>query len=425
MAKKISAEKRLEKSLEWIDKVFNWAENSKFAVAGKKKAKGVDESSAKQYREDTKAFMKIYAEKHKQSDISKIDPVLGEQLLKEMFPNAYSIKKKLASLDFFQQAALKSGSFKEEVEFANVKSMRTYFKENDIVRRATDSTTMRATHNDIDRVIAEVAKSKSPFKEQTIMALELSRRFGSRISGALEMTGHDLKIEHGELETHHHEKGKKHRWIDFGEDIARIEFAEKIKAGGEHVIETKDGEVKLQFDGLRKKEYSPVHEDWRLIKPMRYRSGDNKGNIMEHEVARKRIAKIIEAAAERAGVSDGKKTFSHHSCRGRFTQDRVDFYATKSMDELHDMVEKRINKNHELQEELKKKGFKTPSVAEKYELMKHRLNWVNEEQRRTKEDREPYHKELCLFLASLDTGHYRNDVIRFYAKYIAPHMEIK
>ncbi|SED18010.1 tyrosine-type recombinase/integrase [Paenibacillus sp. GP183] len=395
MSKKIASEKRLEKSIERIEKVFNWVANDGFAVADKKKKKGVDPTTREDYEQKTMHFMKKYYEIYKEPDITKIDIENGNKLMKELYgKNAYSIQHQVHAIHFFQEAAVKSQVFKESVSLIDKKEMLGYCRENKLVRKAEDSTTLKATHEQIDRVVEELHKSKSPFKEQAIQVLEMGRHFGTRISGALAMTGKDITVRSEEASLHIFEKGKHHRWVDIDQETA-VRYAESLKDS----LDDNQGRY--------------------LIKPLRYTTGDHRGQIMDNRTSGQRLAHVIEEAAERAGVNTDEKSFSAHSCRGTFTQDRINHYANKSLDHLvHTDLRKKIEKNNDLQKELAEQGFKITDIESKMATLVHRINHVNATTRRTTEDREANHKELCLFLASLDTGHYRTDVIRFYGKYL-------
>ncbi|MFP7295821.1 hypothetical protein [Neobacillus niacini] len=397
MGKMVTKEKRLEKSHIRIDKLFNWAENERFANSGKKK-NGLSKTSYTGYREKMHALVNKYSKRYGEYELVKFEKEKMMQLIREEFPNPFTQKAYTHAADFFSKASAESSVFKAPVVLMDKGKMEEYWQINGIVRRAKYSTVLKATHDDCKAVIEELKQSNSPYKSQAILSVELGRRIGSRIEGALSLRGKDIELHaDGTATVHLNEKGNLDRWVRITkpEDVM---FLEKLK-----------GSLKKQ--------------DHTVMKPLHYRSGIHATKIMDQDKAAERLAKVTQSAAVRAGLSNPAKKdeagFSIHSARKTFCQTQVDSYSEMSKRELHDELDRRMEDQEKQIEKLAKENYSFTSFREKYKAALVRVNWVNKAQgmRRTKMDRDLNHKELCFLLASFDSGHFRVDILRFYSHY--------
>ncbi|PLS01942.1 hypothetical protein [Neobacillus cucumis] len=397
MGKTVTKEKRLQKSHERVDKLFNWAENEKFSNSRKKK-NGLSKTSYTGYREKMHALVNKYSEKFGEYEIVKFEKEKMMQLIREEFTNSFTQKAYTHAADFFTKASTQSTVFKAPVVLLDKRKMEEYWQTNGIYRRAKDSTVLKATHDDCKAVIEELKQSHSPYKSQAILAIELGRRIGSRIEGALSLRGKDIVLNtDGTATVHLNEKGNLDRWVRITnpEDVL---YLEKLK-----------GRLKKQ--------------DQTVMNPLHYRSGIHATNLMNQDKAAERLAKVTQSAAIRAGLSNPARKdeagFSIHSARKTFCQTQVDHYSEMSKRELHGELDRRIEEQEKRIERLEKENYSFTSFREKYQAALERVNWVNKAQgiRRTTKERDLNHKELCLLLASFDSGHFRVDILRFYSQY--------
>lgn len=395
MAKKVSNETKMKNSRERIEKLFNWAENEKFSVSGKGEL-----DSYEDYENKMKTLMNKYADRYGVYEIVKIEQEKMMDLIKEEYPNPHSQKAMTRAADFFTKASGKSDVFKEPVRVVNIGHMEDYWDKNKILRRAKDSTVLKATHDDCEKVIDALKDNRSPFSNQAILAIELGRRVGARIEGSLSLRGTDITINSdGTATVHLNEKGNLDRWVSIT-NPADVEFLEKLK-----------GRL--------------PNQDYTVMKQMHYRSGENANKIMPQDVAGERLAKVVQSSAIKVGLSNPSKkdepAFSIHSSRKTFCQTRVDGYYKQPTPDLKDELHRRMDEQDKLHDKLKEENpnYTYTSFREKYEKAVDRVNWVDKDEgiRRTEKDRDLNHKELCFLLASFDSGHFRVDILRYYADY--------
>lgn len=399
VAKKVSDETKMKNSHDRIDRVFNWAENDNFSISGKG---ALQDSTYDGYREKTHTLYNKYNEMYGVTEIWKVDTEKMMDIIKEEYGNnAYSIKGYTHAANFFSKASGESKVFKEPVNFVDMKDMQHHFETNNIERHASDSTVLKATHEDCEKVIKEIENGRSPFKEQAVMAIECGRRFGTRIDGALGLRAQDITINSdGSATIYLCEKGNLERWVDVvnPDDVA---YAKELKE-------------------------SVKYENHTVIPPLTNQSGKDKGRFMDRDSAAERIAKVVGPAAERAGLSNPDKkdepAFSVHAARKTFCQTRVDEYSNYTKEELREELERRMEEREKLQEEIHqtRPGYNITSFREKYETAKNRINYNSDGTRRNSKERDLNKKELCFLLTSFDSGHFRVDVLRYYAEYYPP-----
>lgn len=383
MAKRLTDEQIQNASCKKIDNVF--------------KQNGHKIDSAEDYNQKVKHNYIEYCKTYGTCRIDQVDPEKMGEMLRNNYPNTYSIKPNIHALDFFKQNS-DSNVFKEKVNVIDKKGMLSQLDDEGAVRSYKDSTVMKTTTEQNEAIREKVKESRSPHKDKASLAFELAEITTARAKGALTVKGKDIVLEQdGTATVYLREKGKLDRFVEVRNE--------------EHVARLK--ELK---EGLG-------NQNRTIVPPVRYTSGPNKGKTMEYDVARTRLTTVISKAAERLDIKDGKKTPSLHSARKTAIQNRIDYYGKKTMGELKKEIVRREQKQKELEKRIRretgKKDYKVTSVRDKYKTLVQRINWVDPKKkiRRTKVDRNPNKKELAFFLASLDSGHFRNDIMRYYAQW--------
>lgn len=397
MAKQVTQEKRLEKSQERIDKVFNWCDNEKFTLKENKTTgtKTVD------YRQKTRRIMKLYYEEYGVGDITFVDKEKMHDLLIKTYTNPNTLHSYAYAIQYFSKATEVSATFKEKIDIVDTEYIEDYKRENDMLRRAKDSTVLRSTPEENRRVIEELGKSRSKFREQAQLGIRFAEVTSARAEGVFNCRGKDIALNNdGTATVYLKEKGDNERWVDVS-DPDHVSFLKDLKSGLKN-------------------------ENMRIMPPLVYQSGKNKGKFMSDKVAQQRMGDVIQAAAVRVGLSTDVKdepSFSLHSARKTFCQTRVDEYARLSYDQLKAVLEERYRKHDDIEKRLQKErpDYTITSIRKKYKTNLERINWVDKRKgiRRTEVDRDLNHKELCLLLTSFDSGHFRIDVMRYYCTY--PH----
>lgn len=386
---KPTADERLAAGLKKLDNSAKWL------------AKRHD--SAGQYIKKAKTAYRAYYQKYGEADITKIDGDMMEELLTEKYSNAYTLKNMIHALHYVQEAVVESRTFREPLDLVNKKKALDFCKEYGILRKASDSTVLKANREQVFMVAKETKNSCSPIANQAEKAIMLAWACTARAEGVIETKGEDIVFNHdGSATVHLHEKGGLHRWTRVY-DLTKVDYLRQVKNQLKNDRQT-------------------------ILEPIRYDRGDKKGQIMKTEDAEKRLGKVIQKAAQRVGLSNptDKKCadFSLHSARKCNLSEQVDWYKQHDREKLEQIKENRIREQKQIQAALRKKGdrYKLTDMEEKYIKAVERVNWVKPPRngkpgiRRTKVDRDLTDHELALFLTSVDAGHFRIDVLRYYLK---------
>ncbi|BCC44628.1 hypothetical protein [Bacillus cereus] len=447
--------REVESFREHVIKVHTVAKESNITV---RESKNNADSTRNQYlQKSLQTLTAIHARTGKNFfEITKEDV---SSYLKEKYPNNYSISPHIAAMGYLQTVIDESGDmfrtkpqFMERIKLKNGKEVWDikYTKteeeeERDFIRRAGKSTVQMATEEQIDILTDTISASRiyEPHRKQIVEIIRLSKGTGARISGAVELTYGDIMTIDGKMFMRHENDIEDEKEVD-------VHLQEKA---GHHrdteFIEVRDKEAIDLLTELKNRFPPGTSPDRRIFEFREQVKRDKKtgeylsgGQKLSDDTVKTKIQNAVTKAAKKSNINDVEngKRISMHSARKCFAQSRVDYYSAMTVKELREEVDRRIEKNEQAREkekervrQLKSEG-KTkaeinqrlyPNFAKKFDILKERINWVKkptkekpEGERRTKVDREPNHKELVLFLSSLDIGHQRVDVIRFYAVYI-------
>lgn len=438
-ASKTSKDKK-QKAHELIENQMAWAKQNKFSLSSKKQANKRQNlnNTYSDYTKKVKTLINKYFEKHRIDDIRLIEEDKMNQLILDNYSDksAFTIKAYTAAINLFQKSTQSEklqggGAFSEPLKLANVEKLRTHYEENDIVRYSSDSKTGHLTDETLNQLQTALVTSDKAHAKTAAEYLELSSHLATRFDGAIGLKGKHIVINEDNTATAYVvEKGRKPRWI--------------------HVRD----EESVSY--LKEKKESLSSQNHYIVNPPRITQGKNAGNRMKADVIEKQLGKVVNAVVKEHGISDGDKNISMHSARKYRAQEWAKEYAAMSPEQLESMILDRIieserrakeiaAENQKVREEIRKiknnKGDKRriqqlkaslreenlPSVASKYQTAIDRVNYrrlpgskgpEDKGLRRTKQDRPLNHKELAMFLVSLDTGHYRVDVIsQYYVKW--------
>ena len=264
-------------------------------------------------------------------------------------------------------------------------------------RKASETTCLMANAEDFKKVIGEIERFRSPQKQKVIEIHRIQRGVGCRIQEAIGMKKED---------------------VQFYNDKAIIYISDYAKGGLERWVTVRDKET---IELL--KERTENKRDDAFI----FQLKDRKGNDKSIESSINLVQDVIDKAVNRAGVERGGARYSSHSGRKVYAQEKVNEYSKMSEKQLRKELARQIN-DYPLDENGRNK------LKEKYdsELQEIRNKIRLEiEGKRTKQQgkelrkqREFNHKELCLFLSSVSTGHFRINIMRYYCKYRKQWIEI-
>lgn len=409
--------REVEKIREWAVKIHTVGKESNICIGND----NMSFTTRKNYEAKTiKVLTDIHLKTKK--NIFAITPQDISDHIYETYSNNYTASAYIAALGYTQTVINRDETLfrvKPSLLIRNADDSAWTVKEDhqdrDWIRRAKDSTTKKATFEEIKKVKEEVMKSRysQSHKEQLLKMIDLCALLGLRVSEAIGMTYGDIMEKGNALHTQG--KGGHHRYNSYSlpdhDDQARQLLQDLYNSPdntnpNKKIFEFRT-EVKRDKDG-------------------NYVKG---GEIMSDQAVQERIGRMIRTCADRAGVNDADKTFSMHSLRKYYAQSRVDYYKKFTLDELKQEVNEKLAENKRLRKEEKERVRKEklagktkaqinarqyPNLEKKLETLRDRINWVEkpskknpEGTRRTKDWREPEAKELIFFLVSLSIGHQR------------------
>lgn len=361
------------KSIEVMHDVFEAAGKMGVSIADPNGR--VADNSIENYFKYTRAVFNKCCSEYGIERFSQMNPEMVKEVLMRNYSNPWTLKGYVHGLHYFQEALDRTGVVFDPPTVVNKAEMLQIYRDSGIIRHSGDSTVLRATDSDVDKVIAEIRDSGFSAKGQAEVLIQVARYTGARLEGVFNMRAGDIVIKgDGTAVVKLDEKGDKVRYVLVWDPEAVAYLAE--------------------LKGSCRKDTSPV------LRPM----FDKQNRMRKRDDVERKIQACIKACAERAKVNRDGKDFSAHSARKAFAQSRMDEYAKMSEKELAAKLEERVKAD--------------PKLAQKIKAALYRINHKSGGRRRTKVDRKFNHRELCVFLTSLDTGHSRLDVVTmYYASY--------
>lgn len=368
--------------------------------------KGWTENTRDTYADMVKAFIR---DMNAEYGISRLDKMFekSEQYFQKRIDNfhsgnlseAYNLKTLRAAVNAFNQGVERTDVFPETFQLADGHRLTEMLKEQNVVRYSKASTVMSVTPEQAQSVLDNIKNSGYDVKsrEMAYHVGKIAMLTGGRVSAILKLKASDFVIDRTKNE------------IRFIGD----------KGGKDNVVKI-DRETANYLDALRD---GKSGKDW--IFDTKRTSGEAKGTFKSITEMRKEVTKIITKAGSHLTnereitVRDKngkpvqrtvKQKFSTHSFRKSFALSRVAYYLEKfnSTSAIDKYVSRRIDENGKL------KG--------KLDTVRDRIN------NHRNEDRDLKPHEYAIFFASVDMGHWRNDVITaFYTTYkeVADYMEEK
>ncbi|MGO4185399.1 tyrosine-type recombinase/integrase [Paenibacillus sp. TAF43_2] len=386
---------KLEKSKQKIAAIFRAARNQNITVK-----QGKARLSDKTYNDYEKIVMK-YANKISKdfniSDVTKWKPVMFMKYVNEAVDDwksgnlgvAFSIKQERAALEFFRHATIKTNTFKSEIECVDKDEIKKMLDFNHVRRSGRYTHTLSADLESSSRLLEEIKNSRSHHTEVAYHAYKIAMLTGARLKDVMNLTVGNINLN---------------GTVNFTGTVK----IEKSKGGLTRNVPIPEDTLEYLRELMEGKKSGD-----RIIRL--YKEGDER-KTMRNESAMRKLSGIVTAAGERAGLNkvetvsykyrdeNGKTKFrtteikvtaSFHTARKTFVNERFVFYNSMDEERQKSMLEERL---------------KDEKVMKKYQQSKQRINKT-----RSSGDRELYHYENAMFLASLDSGHFRVDVLeQFY-----------
>lgn len=302
---------------------------------------------------------------------------------------SYNLKTLTAAINAFNYVAERCSVFKEPVSLADTDNFRSMMKEQNVIRHSKTSTVMHATPSQAMSVLHNIKNTgyETKTREIAFHVGKISMMTGGRISAILKLKAGDFVVDKAKNEIH------------FIGD----------KGGKDNVVKI-DRETANYLDSLR----DGKNDNDRIFSAVRTQ-GEGKGTFMPTKELRKAVEKVISQAGSHLKTTkevtvrdkDGKpvqrtvtQKFSPHSFRKSFALDRVGYYLDK------------LNSKSAMDKYVGRRVKEEPKLKEKLDTLRDRIN------KDRKEDRDLNNRDYAIFFASVDLGHFRNDVITaFYTTY--------
>ncbi|MGM0843314.1 MAG: hypothetical protein ACQEWE_21585 [Bacillota bacterium] len=365
------------------DKVFDWIERHGVAFSDAKKERGsaLKDDTVWKYKATFHRIMSLVEIKTGKSDPMKVKPsdvyaVIGD-LIKEYHGGKTANSSFLRGVDdalhAFKEASKASGVYKREIRLGDKRVISKTLNQEMVFRRARDTSVAPMDRADMEKVVAELEKSKSPVKEQAIQVMRLQFETGKRISAVLKskVGDYDGKQQY----TTYDDKGGKDNETFFLRPAAKdlLDAAVKGKKRGDDLFRVKYTQTK----------------------------NPNKiGQQKSPEKARKQISNLIKRAAKTADIKlPDHMSYSSHSTRKGFAREQRKFYKTLTEPQVREELARRRKLDKDLDKRIDnclqsiKNKFKNKERAAKRDFT---------------------HDEVIRLLVSTDINHSRLDVMRYY-----------
>lgn len=332
----------------------------------------------KTYCDTVKAYENYLINECGLKDISRAKPRHAYEYIEkqiERFKNgevsAFSLRKFAHAIHAFQEASAETGVFKHKVKLGDKRVILGNLTEQGVFRKSEDSQSLKANHSDYEKVQEQILLSRSPNARQVAEIHQIQRFLGARVHEAVKMRKEDITF---------HSDGS-------------VTVTIKGKGGLVRQVSTKDKSTVrlLQERSEGKKDAAPVFQ-------LKSKRGNDKTKDSMTELVRK----TVRHAAVRAEVDRDGKKYTTHSGRKAYAQAQVEQYFTLTKKQLEKEVAKRIKDD--------------PNLKKKMDTTVRNIKNKITDKEKAK-NRELTHRELCLWLTSVDLGHGRLDVVRYYVTF--------
>jgi hypothetical protein len=397
MAIRVTKKEKKAASIKKINKVFERmmkeGHSVKAVVQGNEKKNS--NNTLKQYSGDMVRYMDYLEEKFGIVDITEAKhehfmPFVEKEV--ENWRNgdlaaSHRIKSMRSALESFRVGSIKTDVFKKEIEIVNKKEVKEVLDYNHM-RRMSDATSTISLGMDegqkiLDHIIGNeelgIKGSRSRHAEVAYHSFKIATLTGGRIADILDkLTLQDLKITEEEL-VFRNSKGNLTAPVPIEDETAQyiIKLAEK-RSAKEPLLQLRNEKGKVMKKG------NAIRTVERIVANAGEKSGFNKKVEVGYKYR-------DDKGKTRFGVTEVQQKVSFHTGRKIFVNSRFQKYVEMEEKTLKNQLNKRIlNKD----------------IKDKYQKALKRIN-----ENRTSGQRSMHHHEIAIFLTSLDSRHFRNDVI--------------
>ncbi|ASK17788.1 MULTISPECIES: hypothetical protein [Bacillaceae] len=351
------------------------------------------------YCEMAKACMRDIHQLYGIADITKVQPehvmgVIDRRISGFQAGNtkeASNVKTLIHAMHAVQNAAVKTGVFKKELNLIDKKAALQHCKENDVRRKSSFSTTYGANVKECMQVLDNVKTMKSKLSEAAYHVGKITLLSAGRHAAVLKLTVKDIKIDvnRGTVEFLG-DKGNK----DNTAYLVGKETATYFKS----LTEGKDPKQNLftitNQRGVKKGEIKSARQIEREMNKIYAKAGAHLTKEVKTYIrvpnGKYRDKNGKEKTRWKKQTVTVTQTFSHHSFRKGFASGRLMEYLGSSKTKIENEIARRIRED--------KKG-----------IVKAKLDEVEKRRGRKLEL-----DEKAVFLTSLDLFHYREDIVTMF-----------
>ncbi|GEN55523.1 hypothetical protein [Halobacillus faecis] len=322
------------------------------------------------YGDKAKVILKEANKKFGIREWKHFKPEHAKELLQDRIDRglvAGTVRQTCHALEYINKHVNEMNVFKksQKIEITDHQGMLEKVAENGIVRRAQDSTRLKATPDDCRRVLIEMERYNPRYA--SIARYEFLSGF--RINDSVKQ-----KVMYIDIKNNKHE-------------------SRKSKGGLNNIVYTShhNDEDKRFLEEIKRCADQGTGRIFERFK-------NNEDNYRSDKLVSKSVSELAKRCANRLGIKGPRgETFTSHSFRGGFGLERMEVYAA----------------NHErLDEIIKEKIEEQPRLHTRYKAFEGRIR-----KKIIKENRDArviQKEEKIRWLVSTDLNHSRQEVVRFY-----------
>lgn len=397
---KKTGSKKLEKSLEKIDEVFDKMQNKGLSV--KKIVKllkgqiseddkvGVSDRTIMTYKDMVKSLVREANERFGIADIKKIKKEHVDEIVQDRIEKfhkgdtsqAYNLKTLTAAIKSFNLGVQETRVFdkKNKFQLGDPAEIREKMKSQYVIRKSRASKVLRGTPDECKEVLENIKNTgfDTKTREMAYQVSKISFETGGRISAILKLRAGDFKIDEKKSTiTYHGDKGGLTRTIVVSKETASyLQFLSAGKKPNERIFTSV-----RQEDGT----FKSIKETRKEISKVISEAGKH--------LTRTEMVKMKDRDGNDILVPVTKKVTAHFFRKGFAMERTAEYYNRFSSSEsaIDNFITQKIAEN--------------PKIKDKLDVVRERIN----KDRTT--PRDLTRQEYAIFATSVDLGHFRVDVI--------------
>jgi integrase len=374
------------------DEVYDWGKENRKAVSDKKieNQKSLSDSSYKTYKSDFHSICRLAGKLSGKTKITQIKPndmyqafkYLKEEAIHKKEISPYTVRKYDDAVHFFVKYSKESGVYKNQMRIGDKRKIEEILKDKSTYRKAKDSKVAPLMRDDVNKIVKELEKSRSPYKNQAIDALHLEFLTGKRISSILNAKAGNYKSDLDMFKTVGDKGNKTNPTFMLRVEAKQIlDRLSQGKKAGTHLFTMKHGN--------NVKDKNKRNQD-KSVESM-YKTVDNLLNNT--------IKKMVKKGA--LVPPEGKKFTTHSFRKGHAVENSIQYVRTFN---TYTLAKNELERRQKIDPGLTKRiNSELVNIRAKHKI------------KENAKKREFTYLELIKLLISTDINHSRVSVVRFYS----------